>query len=79
MSKVLVKQFTVNIKERKTTFRSLPGVVINNRRKFARLIKQYRNIFSNISEGTAFLLQGVTENDSSFKRYKFKIWEMRYD
>ena len=29
------------------------------------LIKQYRDIFSTISEGTAFLLQGVTENDSS--------------
>ena len=27
-----------------------------NRRKLARLIKQYRDIFSNISEGTAFLL-----------------------
>lgn len=23
--------------------------------------------------------QGVTENDSSFKRYKFKMWEIRYD
>ena len=32
-----------------------------NRRKLARLIKQYRDIFSNIWEGTAFLLQGVTE------------------
>ena len=52
---------------------------LNNRRKLARLIKQYRDIFSNISEGTAFLLQGVTENDSSFKRYKFKIWEIRCD
>ena len=37
---------------------------LNNKRKFARLITQYRDIFfSNISEGTAFLLQGVTEND----------------
>ena len=36
-------------------------------------------IFSNISEGTAFLFQGVTENDSSFEHYKFKIWEIRYD
>ena len=52
---------------------------VTDRRKLARLIKQYRDIFSNISEGTAFLLQGVTENDSSFKRYKFKIWEIRYD
>ena len=53
---------------------------LNNRRKLARLIKQYRDIFSNISDGTAFLLQGVTENDgSSVKRYKFKIWEIRYD
>ena len=33
-----------------------------------RLITQYENIFSNISEGTAFLLQGFTEDDSSFKR-----------
>ena len=41
---------------------------LNNRRKLAR----DRNIFSNISGGTAFLLQGVTENDSSFKPYKFK-------
>ena len=30
----------------------------------ARLIIRYRDIFPNISEGTAFLLQGVTENDS---------------
>ena len=52
---------------------------LNNRQKLARLIKQYRDIFSNISEGTAFLLQGVTEIDSKFKRYKFKIWEIRYD
>jgi len=43
---------------------------LNNRRKLARLITQYRNIFSNISEDSAFLLQGVTENDSSLKRYK---------
>ena len=28
----------------------------------ARLIKQYGNIFSYISDGTAFLLQGVTKN-----------------
>ena len=35
---------------------------LNNKRKFARLITQYRDIFfPNISEGTAFLLQGVTE------------------
>ena len=35
---------------------------LNNRRKWAaRLIKQYRDIFSNISEGAAFLFQGVTE------------------
>ena len=44
---------------------------LNNRRQLVRLITQYRNIYSNISEGTAFLLYGVTENDSSFKRYKF--------
>jgi len=38
-------------------------------------------IFFNISEGTALLLQGVTENDSSLKRYIFKkkIWEIRCD
>ena len=35
-------------------------------------------IFSNISEGTAFLFQGVTENDFNFKLYKFKIWEILY-
>ena len=52
---------------------------LNNKRKLARLIKQYRDIFSNISQGTAFLLQGVTENDSSFKRYKFNIRERRYN
>ena len=37
----------------------------NNRRKKGSLIKQYGNIFSNISDGLAFPLQGVTENDSS--------------
>ena len=35
---------------------------LNNRRQLARLINQYRDIFSNISEGTAFLLQGVLCN-----------------
>ena len=30
---------------------------LNNRRKLARLITQYGDIFSNISKGTAFLLQ----------------------
>ena len=35
---------------------------LNNKRKLARLITQSRDIFfSNISEGTAFLLRGVTE------------------
>ena len=34
---------------------------LNDKRKLARLISQYRDIFYNISEGTAFLLQGVTE------------------
>ena len=43
-----------------------------------RIEKSYSYSYSNlkvpnISKGTAFLLQGVTENDSSFKRYKFKI------
>ena len=52
---------------------------LNNQRKLARLITQYRDIFSSISEGTAFLLQGVPENDSSFERYQFKIWEIRYN
>ena len=36
---------------------------LNNRRKLARLIKQYGIIFSSVSESIAFLLQGVTEND----------------
>ena len=40
---------------------------LKNKRKLARLITQYRDFFfSNISGGTAFLLQGVTENDKSF-------------
>ena len=34
---------------------------LNDKRKLARLISQYMDIFYNISEGTAFLLQGVTE------------------
>ena len=34
-------------------------------RKLARMITQYWDIFSNISEGTALILPGVTENDSS--------------
>ena len=34
--------------------------VLSNWRKLARLITEYRDIFSNISEGKAFLLQGVT-------------------
>ena len=38
---------------------------LNNKVKLARLIAQYRDIFSNISEGTAFLLQGVTMTISS--------------
>ena len=42
---------------------------LKNRLQLARLVKY----ISNISEGTTFLPQGVTENDSSFKRYKFKI------
>ena len=35
----------------------LIGCKLNNKRKLARLIIQYRDIFSNISEGTVFLLQ----------------------
>ena len=38
-----------------------------NKGKLARLITQDRDILSNISEGTAFLLQDVTENDYSFE------------
>ena len=34
-------------------------------------------MFSNISEGTAFLLQCVRMTLD--KRYKFKIWEIRYN
>ena len=45
---------------------------LNDRRKLARLITQYRDIFSNISEGTAFLLQGVTENVTSCNTLKKK-------
>ena len=41
---------------------------VKNQRKLARLITQNRDIFSNIWEGTAFLPQGVTENDSSHSR-----------
>ena len=41
---------------------------VKNQRKLARLITQNRDIFSNIWEGTAFLLQGVTENGSSHSR-----------
>ena len=37
-------------------------VVVVNRRNLARLIEQYRDIFSNISEGTAVLLHGVLCN-----------------
>ena len=33
---------------------------LNSRRKFARLITQHGNVFSNILKGTAFLFQGVT-------------------
>ena len=39
---------------------------LNNRRKLARLTTQYRDIFSNILAGTAFLLQGVSECSVSF-------------
>ena len=57
----------------------LTNYKLNNRQILARLVTQYRNIFSNISKGTGLLLQSVTKNDSSFKRYKFKIWEIRYN
>ena len=49
--------------------------MFDRRTELARLITQDRNIFSNISEATTFLLQDVTENDA----YKFKIWEIRYN
>ena len=42
-----------------------PALIINKKRKLARLNTQCRDIFSNVSQGTAFLIQGVTENDSS--------------
>ena len=47
---------------------------LKNRRKLARLITQYRSFWRQ-----AFLIQGVTENDSGLKRYKFEIWEIRYN
>ena len=50
-----------------------------NIRKLARLITQYWDIFSNILEGTAFILPGVTDNDSSLRRYKFEVCEILYD
>ena len=42
-----------------------PALIINKKQKLARLITQYRDILSNTSQGTAFLLQGVAEDDSS--------------
>ena len=45
---------------------------LSNRRKLARLITQYGKIFSNISEGTAFLLQGVTENENQKRKISLK-------
>ena len=33
---------------------------MNNRRKIARPVTQYGNMFSNIAKGTAFLFQSVT-------------------
>ena len=44
--------------------------------KLARLITQYRDIFSNISEGAVFLLQGVTENDPRLSR--LQAYEIGY-
>ena len=42
-----------------------PAMSRFNKRRKARLIEQLGTIYiSNISEGTAFLLQGVTKNDS---------------
>jgi len=41
---------------------------LNNRRKLARLITQYTDVVSNISEDTAFHLQDFTENNCCLKR-----------
>ena len=38
----------------------------NNSQKLARLISQYINIFSNISEGMPSFFKVFTENDSGF-------------
>ena len=48
-----------------------PALIINKKRKLARLITQYRDILSNTSQGTAFLLQGVAEDDSSLRYVYF--------
>ena len=57
----------------------MSGILRYNIRKLARLITQCWDIFSKILEGTAFILPGVTENDSSLRCYRFKIWEIQYD
>ena len=51
-----------------------------NKRKLARLITQYRDIFfSNILEGTAFLLQGVAENKNKNRMTKvFNVTSLKY-
>ena len=48
------------------------------RRKLARLITQYRNIFSNILEGTAFLLKGVKRITLvlNVKNFKYEKYDM---
>ena len=43
------------------TAEDLISYKLNNGRKLAKLITQYRNIFSNISEGTAFPRQSVSK------------------
>ena len=47
--------------------------------KIARLITQYRNIFSNIFPNARPSFFRVLQRMTSFKRYKSKIWEIRYN
>ena len=54
--------FRATLKKWKLETGKLANWKLENKRKLARLITQYRDMFfSNISEGTAFVLQGVTE------------------
>ena len=52
---------------------------VTDRRKLARLIKQYRDIFSNISDGTAFPIPLLNKNSQHLHcflvlAYYFKFW-----